>query len=469
MSKSQKGSITLFALLSMILVASCILTLLEASRGLELQKLAVYRTRLATEVAFSNYNVCLWENYHLLGCNLEQVQHLTEVSANGGYKEAALGTNLLLLRAKEVEIEEYTLLTDGDGTQYIMALSTYMKQNIMYETAKAIYDQYMSMKVLLENHPMGGNEIDDALECLEDLKSEAKGGTWENPLETVKRLQKTQLLELVVSDTTNLSDAEYDLSKAVSYRELNRGTKDEVREVNWSDRILMQQYLLTYFADYTNPQKNRGMNYELEYLLAGKASDIENLREVVNQLLLLREAANLAYLYSDVQKLEVAQGLALALAGFTANGWIIEAVKLGLIAAWAFGESVLDVRALLQGKKIPLIKSKDTWTLDIRNLGDVGQDYLVAKESDMGIPYKTYLGALLLLQKDKTLAYRAMDIQEMTMQKAVGSLRLDQLVIWNKVKISYQYAPIFPVLSPGIRQNTGDSKITIEECYGYYD
>ena len=57
----------------------------------------------------------------------------------------------------------------------------------------------------------------------------------------------------------------------------------------------------------------------------------------------------------------------------------------------------------------------------------------------------------------------------MTMQKAVGSLRLDQLVIWNKVKISYQYAPIFPVLSPDIRQNTGDSKITIEECYGYYD
>lgn len=34
----------------------------------------------------------------------------------------------------------------------------------------------------------------------------------------------------------------------------------------------------------------------------------------------------------------------------------------GILAAWAFCESVLDLRALLDGDKIPLIKSDTSWT-----------------------------------------------------------------------------------------------------------
>ena len=41
------------------------------------------------------------------------------------------------------------------------------------------------------------------------------------------------------------------------------------------------------------------LQYELEYILAGKNSDIENLRWVAGRLILFREAANAVYLYSD--------------------------------------------------------------------------------------------------------------------------------------------------------------------------
>lgn len=49
--------------------------------------------------------------------------------------------------------------------------------------------------------------------------------------------------------------------------------------------------------------------------------------------------------------------------GITLTPEVIEGVEKGILAAWAFCESVLDLRALLDGDKIPLIKGSDTsWT-----------------------------------------------------------------------------------------------------------
>ena len=44
------------------------------------------------------------------------------------------------------------------------------------------------------------------------------------------------------------------------------------------------------------------LTYQIEYILSGKSSDLENLRTVVNRLLILREAANFVYLICDTDK-----------------------------------------------------------------------------------------------------------------------------------------------------------------------
>ena len=467
MKRRHTGGITVFVVLSLSLVVSCLLALLEGARSYELRALASLRTQLGIEAPFANYNSCLWKNYRLLGNSVDQMESLMETYAGGGYDEMEYGTNLLLLKLHDVELQEYTLLTDGDGVAYINAVSAYMDENILYESAKSIYNQYQAIKKLVENNSSDGTEIEDALKGLEELKNVSRGGVQKNPLETIEKLQKTQLLELVVKDTDELSQLEYDLDEAVSFRELQKGKESKFEETGWLDRVFLQQYLLTYLADYTNPSPNRGLNYELEYLVGGKNNDIENLREVVNQLLLIRESANLAYLFSDVEKCETAGALAWALAGATANVAIVEVVKIGILVAWAFGESVLDVRALLLDKKIPLIKSRDTWTLGIENLDQIGTEYMVAKESAYGIPYKTYLGVLLLFQQENKLAYRAMDIQEMTLKKSEGSVALDQLVVRAKVKMVYEYTPIFYSFQNALK-NEGCNQIVVTETYGYY-
>ena len=205
MRKSHNGSITVFTVLSLSLVVGCLLALLEGARVYELRTVAYLRGQMAVEAPFAKYNSCLWENYHLLGNNVDEINAIIAAGAEGGYEENVFGTNLLLLKLKQSELQEYTLLTDGEGLAYINAVSAYMRKNILYETAKGIYNQYEAIKDLLENNSSDGTEISDALESLENLEKESRGGTQQNPLALIDKLQKTQLLELVIEDTDALS------------------------------------------------------------------------------------------------------------------------------------------------------------------------------------------------------------------------------------------------------------------------
>ncbi len=461
MKTKQRGGITIFTILSLALVISCLLALWNGARFYEIRRMAKLRSEAAVESGFARYNTALWENYHLLGNQFSKLPGLVTAAARSGYGRKVSGTNLLPMKLEQVEVEGYSLLTDAEGVVYIRAVSSYMSRNILYETAKSIYNQYESIRALLGEYGTDGTEIEDALDSLQEIKKQEqkshkgiRAAEEGNILETIARLKKTQMLELVIEDVSSLSKLEYRLGEMVSHRTLEEGKGMEIEESDWLDRVLLQQYLLTYLTDYTHQKDDRGLAYELEYLLGGKNNDVENLREVVNQLLLLREAANVAYLLSDVEKSEIAGTLALTLAGASANPVLVEAVRLGIIVAWAFAESVLDVRGLLQNKKIPLIKSKDTWTLSLENLGSIASSHMVAKDCEYGIGYKAYLGVLLLLQDEKQLAMRAMDVQEVTLQKSAGAVALDQLIVAARVKLVYR--------------TIGEKELIVRQTYSYY-
>ena len=60
--------------------------------------------------------------------------------------------------------------------------------------------------------------------------------------------------------------------------------------------------------------------------------------------------------------------IAAALAGFTGNPAIIKTVQIAVVGAWAYIESIQDIRALLMEGKIALVKSKEQWTTDLAHL-----------------------------------------------------------------------------------------------------
>lgn len=456
MRRRLKGSLTIYSTLALILVVAAILAFFAGARYREQVRFSQMQTQLALESAFANYNKVLWEEYHLLGCNQMEMEEIMFETANARSGDGDMGMNLLLLEMDQMEFVEYTLLTDGKGAAFVQSASTYMEENILYETAVRIYSQYESVKEVRESSLLDMSNIGTALDELEAAKeAEEKTGTStgtskqteepveeeavSNPLEDVQSLQNTGVLDLVIKDLETVSKKEIDLSNVVSARQLREGTAPEISEGDWYDEILFQQYLLGYMSSYTNPLSDRSMDYEVEYLLAGKASDIENLKAVVTQLLLLRTVLNFLYLTTDTVKVEEANLLAIAIAGSSLNPTLIEVVKIGLLTAWAFGESILDVRALLCGKKIALIKSADNWTLDLAGISSISKEYIMAEESEWGISYMDYLGILLLLEKENEIAMHAMDLQEATIRDAYGNAEfcMDELVVYAQVKMQF--------------------------------
>ena len=261
-----------------------------------------------------------------------------------------------------------------------------------------------------------------------------------------------------------------DFSNSLLKRDRNEGTNLEQEPINWQERVLFQQYLLTYMSYFQGEKEGRALSYELEYLIGEKSSDIENLKAVATKLLAIREAVNFIYLLSNPVKMAQAESVATLIAGASLNTVLIEAVKVGILTAWALAESILDVRALLSGKRIPLLKSDETWTTELAKLSEIMEGYPMAKESTWGLNYENYLGVLLLMEKEEEVAMRAMNAQEATVRMTYedDAFGIDTLLVNTKVKIAYSYKPVFPFLQVIDAENQWEPRVWGRKSYGYY-
>ena len=168
--QKQKGSITIFSLLSLLLVMTTVFRLLECTRYQEIKRLAGLQTQTALESVFAEYSSFLWKNYQLLGCQQTQLEATVKDYGNARYAPLTKRNNFLLFQVKDTELLEYTLLTDGEGKAFIHEVSDYMKKHILYETAKKIWNQYEVVRKIKEDSSMDLSDIDTALKELEEAK-----------------------------------------------------------------------------------------------------------------------------------------------------------------------------------------------------------------------------------------------------------------------------------------------------------
>lgn len=479
--KHQKGSITLFSAIALLLISATIFTLLEGVRFSELNHLASLQTEVVMDAVLSNYNNDLWENYHLLGTDRATAENIIYEISNG--KSSGLGTNLLRLKREDASMVSYTLLTDGNGAVFVNTVSAYMRNNLLYEVIREIYSQYESVKSVIDTNQVDGSNIENALEKIEENESEEANsvGTSDTEdenrelmvrsiLESAKQWIEMELLELVLEDTQNLSDKEVAFENSVLERVLDEGMNYTQEEISWEDRILFQQYLCTYMSHFREVKEDRELDYEVENLLEAKNNDLQNLEGIISKLLVIRAAANYLHLISNAQKQAKAEAMATLLAGASLNPVFISAVKTGLLTAWALAESILDVRALLAGKKVPLIKSEEYWTTNFEEITEIMNEFVVAKECSWGLGYENYLGILLLLKEEEDVAMRALQLQELTIrkQRIDDSFRIDTLMTRIGVNIEYSYNPVFPFLEIFDEVNLWEYKIFANKEMGYY-
>ena len=124
---------------------------------------------------------------------------------------------------------------------------------------------------------------------------------------------------------------------------------------NLTDNMIFREYMLKHLnyygrEDIKGKLPDGALQYQLEYALAGKDSDQENLKSVVGKLLGLREAANMVYLLKNSVRQAQIHEMALIICAALGIPALEGVVSLALEAAWAFGESVTSGRMGIRGK-----------------------------------------------------------------------------------------------------------------------
>lgn len=280
-------------------------------------------------------------------------------------------------------------------------------------------------------------------------KDEEKKG-W---LDRIRKMTDVGLLNLVVPEDMEISQAVLDLEDAPSKSGEMTGETDHK---NLLTRVLVNEYCTMHFSSFTDHEETSEVSYEMEYLLGGEGSDRENLESTLGKLLAVREGLNLIHILMDSQKREEARSLAFAITGALGLVPLVEITAFFIMGIWALGESVADIKAILSGNNVPLLKTKEDWNLDLEQLLEMGKEQLKpdGKHSEKGISYEGYLKLLLLLERSEKKYVRIMDVIQMNLKRKQENFRMERCAWFMDIKVMASGKHVFFAL-PFVESLTG--------------
>jgi hypothetical protein len=354
-------------------------------------------------------------------------------------------------------------LVDEDGEILKYQIREYMKYEETADMIQKIKETFLGVEndEDVEQMDQSFKNTQNAKEQEEKKQKEQSDKTavtsMEDPRKALKKILSGGILAIVMPEGKEISKQ----SIFIKYEKENQ-EKDETIDFLHLDSVsklfqtnqknnainqistegLSTIYAVKYFQNVTESKKDTGIQYEVEYLISGKDSDQKNLKAVVNRLLAIRFALNYSYLLSSSEKQSEAYTLATAIssAGGALPG-VIESVKLLIMAAWAYGEAIVDVRELLRGNKVVLVKNEENWQVSLANLATLST---TKKPSKTGITYEDYLKILLLLQKNSNEKYkRMMDLIEQRIKEKQSDFQLSECIFSYKMTIEEKIPGLF--------------------------
>lgn len=461
--KKTKGSISVYLLLLfsvLLLLAGAFFYSLRVQGALVQVQAG---TRAALYSVFARYDRELWQSYDLLFLNgacgtdgfapgvlAEQLKHTCGIPW-GTDGEGVTASNIWRLGEPSITLTGYTLATDQAGepfyreavlaaegsmtAQALAELQGYVlkedeleKKSQNVASVETILDEVDEEKENAAADVLLGDELEEILDPEQTAVEKKK-----NPLETIRKVQKLGFLAVVLPEGGEISGSKYPVSALPSGRSLNSGMglREAALPHTALDRLYFIRYMSGHFTCYTDQDREKQISCGLEYLLQGKNSDKENLERTVKKLLLLREASNLIFLEKDTSSRKAARAAALALCSAFGMPSAEELLTQAMLICWAYGESIMDVRALLAGGKVPLVKTSDTWNLTLEQLSDT--EKLLNGEASgnkKGLTYRQYLEIMLYAGAEHTQILRSMDLIETELRRmeGKGSFRMDNCI-----------------------------------------
>ena len=418
----------------------------------------------AVESIFAEYQKELWEVYGIFA--------LEGSYETGSYSEELLKERLAYYGAggMDQEITRIQLLTDQGASAFYEQVTAYMENKYGLDKVKKLVGQTDTWKAgeeALQNYERDGAKTEQELQELLSQKEELPEE--ENPLSHVAKLKSMPLVNLIMPKGRVMSKKSITLSEMVSHRKRNQGYgdfSDVAGQGSTISKLLFGEYVLEHFqmasdsvqsgsgdsvsgdsvsgnsvggdsvsgnsvgGDFSNGNLGdmagaRSLDYELEYILEGRASDRENMETVASKLLMVRFVPDYAYIQTDSEKKAEAEAAALALCTVIGLPELAEGAAQGILLAWAYGEAIMDIRTLISGGKVPLVKNAEDWKLSLSGLmqlGSAGENVAADSGKDMkdGLTYREYLRMLLFLKSQDEVGMRTLDMVEQNLKIRYG-------------------------------------------------
>lgn len=460
--KGPGGYLTVFLSLVLLVLLPLAIALIESVR----QRAAKLEAAISADVAMNSimaeYQRDLFQNYHLFFVDVsygdgqpsyDKIKAHLETYAEGnlaGDSEGLLGftyVDFLGMSLEDVRVDWVNLATDYDGRVFQREAIEAIKSDYGLEAAKKIVSYFekanetslyekdieaeieANQRELEEarNKPKEQKEDEKEEKTSEEEQKVKEKEEWKNidmsdPVKEVWAQRSKGILPLVLGDTGSVSGTTVDLEQLISYREkhgnINHGNGPEPDKLNILDKALLYLYFMKYSGNYVTPKDHSVMTYETEYLLAGKDCDMDNLKYTVNMIMGFREAANCYTLSKDKIKMKEIQLLGLGCSLFILAPQTAPVFQSAIFLGWSFMESAYDVKLLLSGEKVPLIKKGREWHYSL--LGMIGGLLTGEQKSSKGLEYSDYLILLLMAGDEKKQTFRFMDLVELNMRKNYG-------------------------------------------------
>ncbi|MEG0918358.1 MAG: DUF5702 domain-containing protein [Bacilli bacterium] len=183
--------------------------------------------------------------------------------------------------------------------------------------------------------------------------------------------------------------------------------------VTSGENYFTNQYALRVF---NNGGYNNGNNTffgnEIEYIISGKKDDLKNFKSTKNKIIGIRNLLNLIYMKSDPAMM--AQVTAAAAILTPGPGAI--ATELVIMEAWALAEARNDFKMLANRKKVPILKTKLNWAIDLDSIIKGSSKGYIDVSNNKGLTYSNYLEILMFFMNQDNKLIRMMDLIQINIQ-----------------------------------------------------
>lgn len=452
---TDNAYLTVYLALCLAVILSLALTLIDGVRrnGARLETECV--TDIGLYSIMAEYHRELMKQYNLFAIDssygtalcgkVNTEEHLRRyLEANISYDDVFLSgflyRDFLAINLERAELTRVSILTDGGGAVFRKTAVEAIKADAGLELLQELqaWLQVISVNGLEDGaQEAKKRELDRQIAAYDGTNVEIQENEWEtveihNPTTDLETKKALGILKLVVDEeekiSQNILDTENLIQNRMRQNRINCGNMVQAQGCGMEqtlEKFLFQEYLLRYMGRYGAEREEDALHYQIEYLIAGNESDVENLRSVANRICVIREAANVMYLLSDETKRQEIKVAAELVCTLVALPELIPLLEGAILLGWAYAESVYDVKSLMAGGRIPLIKDEESWHYSLA--GALKGDLQEKAQEGRGLGYEDYMRIFMMLTDTDTLTARAMDMVEADIRNTPGNsaFRLD--------------------------------------------